>query len=276
MHNWLSTPRTVSPVSPDGDLQALGPRRGAGAVHRLGEHAVDVHRGELGQRFAALQPGQVDELAHEPAQPVGLVRHPAGEPLDGLGVVGRLLDRLGQQGQRADRGLQLVPDVGHEVPAHRLRATGLGDVLQHQRDRPGRRRRPAVQPDPVHARSAEGRTRPGLRAGGRPRGGCRRPAPLRPDRAGRGRAAALPRTMPSARAAGLASSTASSTSTRTTAGSIRSSSRRASAASGRPTTATSGAGPAGSWRKRRMTVATTTPPRKRPTTSATSGLTPRC
>ena len=41
----------------------------------------------------------------------------AAEPADLGRVVGRVHHRLGEQRQRADRGLQLVADVGHEVPA---------------------------------------------------------------------------------------------------------------------------------------------------------------
>jgi hypothetical protein len=79
------------------------------------------------------------------------VRDAAGEPLDRLRVVGSPFDRLGEQGQRADRRLQLVPQVGHEVATDRFDPPGLGHVLQHQGDRPGRRERAAVQPDAVHA-----------------------------------------------------------------------------------------------------------------------------
>ena len=46
-------------------------------------------------------------------------------------------DRLGQQRQRADRRLQLVPDVGDEVAADRLDPAGLGDVRAAPA-RPGR------------------------------------------------------------------------------------------------------------------------------------------
>ena len=41
--------------------------------------------------------------------------HPAGELADRIGVLGRVLDCLGEQRDRADRGLELVADVGHEV-----------------------------------------------------------------------------------------------------------------------------------------------------------------
>ena len=54
-----------------------------------------------------------------------------------LGVV--LVDeRLGEHGQRTDRRLQLVADVGDEVGAHGVEAGALADVVD---DRPARRRR---------------------------------------------------------------------------------------------------------------------------------------
>ena len=63
------------------------------------------------------------------------VQHPAGEALHGLGVVGGLVDRLGQQPDGADGGLELVAHVGHEVAAHGLDPALAGAVLdqrQHQ------------------------------------------------------------------------------------------------------------------------------------------------
>ena len=65
------------------------------------------------------------------------------------GDVGVVLveQRLGQQGEGPDRGLQLVADVGDEVAAHVLEPAALGGVLdddEHAR-RPGARR-PAAPP----------------------------------------------------------------------------------------------------------------------------------
>ena len=217
-------------LAADGDLELLGAGRGAGAVDGLGDHRVDVDRHQLGQRLAALQPGEVDQLAHQPGQPVGLVRDPAGEALHRLRVVGGLLDRLGQQGQRADRRLQLVPHVGDEVAADRLGAPGLGDVLEHQRDRAGRRAACRCRSRTPCTPTSRGPDPPGRPAAAT---STRRLPPARTRCASSSSSATssrLPRTMPSARAAGLASSTASSAPTMTTAGSIRSRSRRASGA----------------------------------------------
>ena len=85
------------------------------------------------QRLGALQPGQLEQLADQPAEPGALVLHPPGEPADRLRVVGRVQHRLGQQGQRADRRLQLVADVGDEVAADGLQPVRLGDVVEQQR-----------------------------------------------------------------------------------------------------------------------------------------------
>ena len=60
--------------------------------------------------------------------------HPRGEPLDRLRVVLGVLDRLGQQAESTDRGLQLVADVGDEVAADLLDPAGLGVVLDEQQD----------------------------------------------------------------------------------------------------------------------------------------------
>ncbi len=107
--------------------------RQPGAVDGLGHDLVHGHDRRRRQRLGALQPGQLDQLGHQPAEPGALVLHPAGEPADRLRVVGRVLHRLGQQGQRADRRLELVRDVGDEVPADRLQPAVLGEVVEQQR-----------------------------------------------------------------------------------------------------------------------------------------------
>ena len=97
----------------------------------------------LVERVVALEPGQLDDLLHQPGEPVALGLHPAGEPLDRLGVVGGVLDGLGQQVERADRGLELVADVGDEVAADRLDATLAGAVLDEGQHEPAAQRRHA-------------------------------------------------------------------------------------------------------------------------------------
>ena len=58
------------------------------------------------------------------------VQHPLGQPAgDGRVVLGE--QRLGQQAEGPDRGLELVADVGDEVAAHGLEPAALGDVVDH-------------------------------------------------------------------------------------------------------------------------------------------------
>ena len=84
-------------------------------VDGVAQHLVDVDHLRIGQRIVGLQPGQLDDLADEIGQPRRLDTHPAGELAHRVGVVGRVLNRLGQQRDRPDRGLELVADVGDEV-----------------------------------------------------------------------------------------------------------------------------------------------------------------
>ena len=62
-----------------------------------------------------------------------LVRgHPGGEAAHQIRLVRRLHDGLGKQVHGADRGLQLVADIGDEVPADGIDPALLGDVFQQQ------------------------------------------------------------------------------------------------------------------------------------------------
>ena len=64
----------------------------------------------------------------------GFLPHPAGEPADRFGIVGGVLDGLSEQGQGADRRLQLVADVGDEVAPDLLDPPVLGLVLGEHQD----------------------------------------------------------------------------------------------------------------------------------------------
>ena len=100
-----------------------------------------LDRGRGLQRVVGLQPGQLDDLLHEPGEPVALGEHPAREPLDRLRVVARVGDRLGQQLDRADRRLELVADVGDEVAAYGLDPALAGAVLDQGQHQPRAERR---------------------------------------------------------------------------------------------------------------------------------------
>ena len=157
-----------------------------------------------GHRVDALHAGQLHQLADQLGQPRALVLHAVGEPGDGGRVVGGVLHRLGQQGQRADRRLELVRDVGDEVAAHRLEAALLADVGQQQADAvptrsssTGQRHGVDGQRDRLAAEPPDGQV-DGT--------GDRGPAlagPRRRARSGRRRSAGPRSSTPIARAAGL-------------------------------------------------------------------------
>ena len=100
-----------------------------------------------------------------------------------LRVLGGALDRLGQQRQRADRGLQLVRDVGDEVAPYVVDPGHLGPVVGQDERQVGAEPRHLHAPGPPAGRrgagAARGRTSaPRRRTGPRARRGrCpRRPA----------------------------------------------------------------------------------------------------
>ena len=64
------------------------------------------------------------------------MRQPLREALDLGRLVRRCLERLGEQADRADRGLQLVADVGDEVAAHVVEPVRLGAVVGEQQHEP--------------------------------------------------------------------------------------------------------------------------------------------
>ena len=114
-----------------GDLPLLGIH--PPPVHRVADHLVHLDHLGIDQWVVTLQLGQVDDLSHQIAQPGRLNAHPAGELPNGLWVISTFLHRLGEQGDSADRGLELVADIGHEVAADLLDLTRAGLVVrQHQ------------------------------------------------------------------------------------------------------------------------------------------------
>ena len=132
----------------------------------------------------------------------------AGEPVHGLGVVGGLVDRLGQQPDRADRGLQLVADVGDEVAADRLDPALAGAVLDQRQHQPRAQRR-----DPGGDVRGDGAAAPASSSSASRIWPSRRTSWT--SRAGPRRGPALPRTSPRAYAGAEALSTRSSSSTTT-------------------------------------------------------------
>ena len=160
MTSRSSSPRTDRPRLPtDVERDAAGVGLHPAAVQRLGDHRVQVDRARVGDRLGGLDPGQRDQVLHQVGQPLRLLPHLAGEPAHRLGVVGGVLDRLGQQRQRADRGLELVAGVGHEVPLDLFHPAAFGLVLGQHEDQPaaadgaaerrhpdGEARRPAAEP----------------------------------------------------------------------------------------------------------------------------------
>ena len=106
-------------------------------VDRGGHDLVEVDHHRRLERVVALQAGELDDLLHEPGQAVALGQHAVGEALHRLGVVRGVGDGLGQQPDRADGGLELVADVGHEVAPHRLDPPLAGAVLDEGQHQPG-------------------------------------------------------------------------------------------------------------------------------------------
>jgi hypothetical protein len=127
------------------------------AIQRLVHDLVDFDGGQLGQPLGALQPRQRDQLGDQRAQPVGLGEDLGAEPAHLQRVVSGIQHRLGQQRHRSDRGLELVADVGHEVPPgrfqpDRVRFVGRvdhGEAVTQRPDLPAHRRGPAAGPRPV-------------------------------------------------------------------------------------------------------------------------------
>ena len=113
-------------VHADLDAGRLGGQAGPG--QRLVHQLVDVHGRQLGQPLRACQPGQRDQLGDQRAEPGRLREDPPGEAADLGGVVRGVEHGLGQQPHRADRRLQLVADVGHEVAAGGLQPHGVRAV----------------------------------------------------------------------------------------------------------------------------------------------------
>ena len=86
---------------------------------------LDAATGRAGRPPAAASGGRCSRMVRE-------------EPLGGLAARAVAQQRLGVARDRGERRLELVRDVGHEVPADRLEPAHLGEVVQHQHGAAGR------------------------------------------------------------------------------------------------------------------------------------------
>ena len=98
-------------------------------------------RDRLVERVVALEPGELDDLLHQPGEPLALGVHPAGEALHCLGVVGRVDDRVREELDGTHRGLELMAHVGHEVTPDRLHPALTSSVLDQGEHQLGAERR---------------------------------------------------------------------------------------------------------------------------------------
>ena len=107
----------------------------ADALGRLGHDEVDEHRLPR-RRLLVLDPGEVEKVVDDPADPERLGVDPVRQTLGHLRLV---LDeeRLGEEADGPHGRLQLVADVGDEVAADVLEAPALGDVVDDGDDPEG-------------------------------------------------------------------------------------------------------------------------------------------
>ncbi len=101
-------------------------------AHRVLEHRRDREVLAVERDGAGFEPGEVEQLHDQTAEPLDLgehreegVRVGGGDPVD---------DVLERRLQRGERGAQLVADVGDEVAAHPVR---LAELRGHPVERPG-------------------------------------------------------------------------------------------------------------------------------------------
>ena len=131
------------------DLDAGGSGLDRVRLDGRGDDLVDGDLALVGELVRGLQAREVHDARGELREARGLGGEATGEVAHLIGVVGGGFDRLGEQADRADRRLQLVTRVGHEVAAHLLDPLALGDVAQHEqreprRDARSRARRPGA------------------------------------------------------------------------------------------------------------------------------------
>jgi len=93
---------------------------------------VDIDDLELGKFLGPLQPRQCDQFGDHLAKPPRLGEYSLAEVADGVGVVGGFQHRLGEQAHGADRCLEFMADVGHEIAPGCFHSCLLGIVVGEQ------------------------------------------------------------------------------------------------------------------------------------------------
>ncbi len=106
------------------------------AVDGLRDHGVDADPLGGCQRVAGLQAAQLDDLGGDAGEALRLPRQALGEALDLLRLVGGARQGLGEEADGADRGLQLVADVGDEVASHVVEPVRLGAIVGEEQHEP--------------------------------------------------------------------------------------------------------------------------------------------
>ena len=101
----------------------------------LVDHLLNRHRHDLEHLLSRLDPREQQHVENQVVQSIGLLLD-ALDKLDArLAIVERAVaERFGVGLDRAERRLQLVRDVGHEVAAQRFQPPQLGRIVHHEHD----------------------------------------------------------------------------------------------------------------------------------------------
>src|SRR5262249_58147288 len=102
------------------------------------------------------------------AQPVGLVEDFGAEPAHLMRIIRGVQHRLRQQGHGPHRSLQLMADIGHEIPPRRLQTHRVGfvggiddgELIPQPADLTQHRRGPPPPPPPPPPRRQNGPPHP--------------------------------------------------------------------------------------------------------------------
>ena len=116
----------------DVDVEPHGPPGGHEVGHDLVDQGADPHRPEPQRRYAGVDPGELEEVTDQGADPLGLV-HGAPEVLR-VGRADAVGEVLESRGERRQRRPELVGDRGHEVA---LLAVDAGELGGHLVERAG-------------------------------------------------------------------------------------------------------------------------------------------